>query len=68
MVSISERNILRNIYGAKKEGHEWKLRNNQELRNIYGQPDIIMEIKSTALEWLCHVARMEEKRMVKRVV
>jgi hypothetical protein len=33
------------------------------LRNIYGQPDIIKEIKR-----LGHVARMEEKRMVKRVV
>jgi hypothetical protein len=34
---------------------------------MYGQPDIISEIKSKRLEWLGHVARMEEKRMVKRV-
>jgi hypothetical protein len=34
---------------------------------MYGQPDIIAEIKSKRLEWLGHVARMEENRMVKRV-
>jgi hypothetical protein len=33
---------------------------------MYGQPDIISEIKSIRLEWLGHVARMEENRMVKR--
>jgi hypothetical protein len=35
---------------------------------MYGQPDITAEIKSKRLEWLVHVVRMEEKRMVKRVV
>jgi hypothetical protein len=39
-------------YGAKKEENEWKIWNNQELRNIYGQPNIISEIKSKRLEWL----------------
>jgi hypothetical protein len=44
MLSIWERKILRKIYGVKKEGKEWKIRNNQELRNMYGQPGIIAEI------------------------
>jgi hypothetical protein len=34
MLSIWERKILRKIYGSKKEGKEWKIRNNQELRNM----------------------------------
>jgi hypothetical protein len=34
---------------------------------MYGQPDIFAEIKSKRLEWLGHVARMEENRLVKRV-
>jgi hypothetical protein len=46
---------------------EWKIWNNQELRNMYGQPDIIEEIKSKRLEWLGHVVRIEGNRMVKRV-
>jgi hypothetical protein len=33
-LSIWERRILRKIYGAKKEGKEWQIRNNQELRNM----------------------------------
>jgi hypothetical protein len=37
------------------------------LRNIYGQQDITTEIKSNRLEWLGHVARMEDNRMVKKV-
>jgi hypothetical protein len=50
MLSILERKILRKIYGAKKEEKEWKIRNNRELKNVYGQPDIIAEIKSKRLE------------------
>jgi hypothetical protein len=68
MLSIWERKILKKIYGAKEEGKEWKIRNNQELRNMYRQPDIIAEIKSKGLECLEHVARMEENRLVKRVL
>jgi hypothetical protein len=44
-----------------------KIRNNQELRNRYGQPDIIAGIKSKRLEWLGYVAIMEENTMVKGV-
>jgi hypothetical protein len=32
-----------------------------------GQQDINEEIRSTRLEWLGHVARMEQNRMVKTV-
>jgi hypothetical protein len=35
MLNVWERKILRKIFGAKKEGIEWKIQNNQELRNIY---------------------------------
>jgi hypothetical protein len=62
MLGIWERKILRKIDGEKKKGKEWKIRNNRNnrgLRNVYGQPDIIADIKSKRLEWLCHVARME---------
>jgi hypothetical protein len=50
----------------RKEGNEWKIQNNQELSNIYGQPDITAEIRRP--EWLGHVARMEENRMVKKSI
>jgi hypothetical protein len=34
MFNVWERKILRKIFGAKKEENEWKIRNNQELRNM----------------------------------
>jgi hypothetical protein len=34
MLNVWERKILRKIFGANKEGNEWKIRNNQELRNM----------------------------------
>jgi hypothetical protein len=34
---------------------------------MYGQLGIIAEIKSKRLEWLGHVVRMKENRMVERV-
>jgi hypothetical protein len=67
MLNVWEREILRKIFGAKTEGNEWKIRNKQELRNMYGQPQIIGDIKSKRLGWLGHVVRMEEDRMVKRI-
>jgi hypothetical protein len=35
MLNVWRRKILRMIFGANKEGNEWKIRNNQELRNVY---------------------------------
>jgi hypothetical protein len=34
---------------------------------MYGQSEIIGDIKSKRLGWLGHVVRMEEDRMVKRI-
>jgi hypothetical protein len=35
MLNVWERKFLRKILGAKKGGNEWKILNNQELRNMY---------------------------------
>jgi hypothetical protein len=67
MLNVGGRKIVRKIFGAKKEGIELKIRNNQELRNMYGQPEIIGDIKSKRLGWEGHVVRMEEGRMVIRI-
>jgi hypothetical protein len=44
-----KKKILRMISGAKKESNESKTRKNQELKNMYGQPEIIGDIKSKRL-------------------
>jgi hypothetical protein len=64
MLSIWERKMLRKISGVKKEGNEWKIQNNQELRNMYRQPDILVTAQNKGLEWLGHVVRMEKNQSV----
>jgi len=42
-------------------------RTNAEVRQLYGELDIVTEIKKGRLRWLGHVERMSEERVVKRL-
>jgi hypothetical protein len=37
------------------------------LRELYICPDIVTDIKNKRLEWIGHVARMEQGRTVKKI-
>jgi hypothetical protein len=41
---------------------------NQELRDLYSSPGIIRMIKLRRMRWVGHVARMEEKRNMYRLL
>jgi hypothetical protein len=41
---------------------------NEQLHNLYSSPNIIRIIKSRRMRWAGHVARMEEKRNVYRLL
>jgi hypothetical protein len=41
---------------------------NGELHNLYSPLDIIRQIKSRKIRWAGHVARMEERRKVYRIL
>ena len=45
----------------------WRIRTNQELRELYKDLDIAADIKSNRLEWLGHLVRMDHGRMVKKI-
>jgi len=45
----------------------WLFRTNEEVRQLYGELDIVTEIKEGRLRWLEHVERMSEERVVKRL-
>jgi len=45
----------------------WRSRTNEEVRQLYGEFDIVTEIKKGRLRWLGHVERMSEERVVKRL-
>ena len=45
----------------------WRIRTNQELRELYKDLDIVADIKKKRLEWIGHVVRMDQGRTVKKI-
>jgi hypothetical protein len=66
MLNTFERKILRRIYGPTHEGGSWHHRWNNELYNLYNEPNIVDNIKIRRLEWAGHIIRKEEERIPKR--
>jgi hypothetical protein len=62
--------VLRKISGPKADQvpEDWRKRHNEELHNFYSSPDNIRVIKSRRMRWAGHVARMEKRRGVDRVL
>lgn len=67
-LNVWERKILRKIYGAVCEDGVWRIRTNNELEALYGNPNIVTDIKMRRLRWLGHVQRMGEERVPKKVL
>lgn len=67
-LAIWERKVLRRIYGGRKEGEIWVRRTNQELQDLYSEPNIVGVIKGQRMRWLGHVQRMPEYRMPKQIL
>jgi hypothetical protein len=67
---VFENRVLRRIFGPKRDnvmGERRKLHSG-ELHILYSSPDIIRQIKSRKMRWAGHVACMEERRNVYRVL
>jgi transcription termination factor 2 len=67
---VFENRVLRTIFGPKSDGVAggWRKLHNEELHNLYSSSSIIRIIKSRRMRWAGHVARMEEKRNVYRLL
>jgi hypothetical protein len=65
-----ENRVLRRIYGPKRDGVTggWRKLHNKELHDLYSSPSIIRIKKSRRMRWAGHVARIEEKRNVCRLL
>ena len=64
---IWERKVVKKIFGPTCVAGYWRSRTNEEVRQSYGELDIVTEIKKGRLRWLRHVERMSEERVVKRL-
>jgi len=67
---VFENRVLRKIFGPKREEvtGEWRKLHKEELNNLYSSLNIVRVIKSRRMRWAGHVARMEEGRVVYRVL
>jgi hypothetical protein len=65
---VFERKVLREIFGPTKERDgTWRIKTNDELDKLIKHKNIINYIKAQRLSWFCHLQRMPEERMVKKV-
>lgn len=63
-----ERKVLRRIFGPVCDNGEWRIRYNQELYDLYEDPNISKEIKTGRLRWAGHIQRMSEGDIPKRIM
>jgi hypothetical protein len=65
---VFENRLLRRIFGPKRNEvtGEWRKVHNKEINDLYSL--IVRVIKSRIMRWAGHVARMEERRGVYRVL
>ena len=64
-----ERKVLRKIFGPYKDPRteQFRPRTNNELTDLYEEPDIIKVIKAGRLRWAGHVHRQPDSRVIKMV-
>jgi len=66
---VFEHRVLRVIFGLRRDEvtGEWRKLHNEELNDLYCSPNIVRVIKSRIKRW-AHVAHMEERRGIYRVL
>jgi len=67
---VFEKRVLRRVFGPTRDEvtGEWRKLHNEELRDLYSLPNIVRVVKSRRMRWAWHVARMGERRGVRRVL
>ena len=62
--------VFSRIFGSKsyKVTRVWRKLHNEKLNGLYPSPNIVWVIKSRRMKWSEHVALMEERRGVYRVL
>ena len=63
-----DRIILKGIYRPVVEQGIWRIRTNQEFRELYKDLGTVVAIKKKRLEWIGHVVSMDQGREVIKVL
>jgi hypothetical protein len=65
---IFERKVMRKIFGpTRSDDGYWRIKSNQEIKDILKGQNIIAFIKKQRLNWLGHVERMAEDNNVQKI-
>jgi hypothetical protein len=69
-LKVFENRVLSGIFGARRDEvtGDWRKLHNEELNDLYCSPNIFWMTKSRRMRWAGHVARMEDRRGVYRVL
>jgi hypothetical protein len=69
-LNVFERKVYRRILGSvyDNEKENWRISTNKEIYASVRKPTIIETIRLNRLHWFGHVQRMEENRILKRVL
>ena len=69
-LSVFEHKVLKKLSASWRDEvtGEWRRLRNKELHDLYSSPNIIRVIISRTIRWAGHVARMEDRRCVYRVL
>jgi hypothetical protein len=56
---VFKNRVLRRIFGPRRDEvtEEWSKLHNEELRDLYSSPSIIIKIKLRSMRWAGHVTR-----------
>jgi hypothetical protein len=65
-LEVSERKILRKIYGPVKENELWRIRRNNELEVIIKGKNIVRFIKCQRIRWLSQKERKQDTAITKK--
>ena len=69
-LKMFENRLLREIFGAKWDEvtGDWRKLHTEELNYLYCSPNIVSVIKSRRMRWVGHVACMDERKGVYKVL
>jgi hypothetical protein len=64
--AVFERKVLRKIFGPIRDNNQWRRRYNEELYQLYAEPEIVKWLRSARLRWAGHIVCIMESDPAKK--